>query len=533
MSPINVNRLEYELKEHPDKHFVMYLLNGIRFGFDTLVSILDLPTFECKNLLSAIRDPESVDMLLKQEIDKGYVKGPFSSPPFETYRVSPIGIAEGKYSGKKRLILDLSSPHEHETHESINSLIDKEVCSLSYVKIDDAIRAIKHFGKQTILNKTDMTDAFKQLGIRKDQHHLYCMKWKNNYYHYVRLCFGSRSSPCIFDNLSRAICWIAKENYGIPVILHLLDDFLTIQPPDSCGFRTMALITLIFNRLNIPISKKKTVGPTCTIEYLGIILDTVSFEARLPNEKVERISNFIDSFLHKKSVTKRELLQLLGHFNFAARIIRPGRSFVSYLIKLSTKVDKLHHYISLSKDCRTDLIMWRDFLKGWNRVTFFYDEHITLASDIELYTDAASNFGFGGFFQGKWFSSTWPSELSTSLDSDMSMAFRELYPIVVASLLWGHLWNKKRIMFHCDNEAVVNIVNKGRSKVLDIMKLMRTLTWLSVKQNFTIQCQHIPGVKNVIADSLSRFDFQTFQKAAPAAETVPTPCPKSWQVMWN
>ena len=61
----------------------------------------------------------------------------------------------------------------------------------------------------------------------------------------------------------------------------------------------MALITLIFNRLNILISKKKTVGPTCTIEYLGIILDTVSFEARLPNEKVERISNVIDSFLHK------------------------------------------------------------------------------------------------------------------------------------------------------------------------------------------------------------------------------------------
>ncbi|CAG2190878.1 unnamed protein product [Mytilus edulis] len=53
-------------------------------------------------------DPESVDMLLKQEIDKGYVKGPFSSPPFETYRVSPIEIAEGKYSGKKRPILDLS-----------------------------------------------------------------------------------------------------------------------------------------------------------------------------------------------------------------------------------------------------------------------------------------------------------------------------------------------------------------------------------------------------------------------------------------
>ncbi|CAG2254632.1 unnamed protein product [Mytilus edulis] len=84
----------------------MYLLNGIRFGFDTLVSILDLPTFECKNLLSAIRDPESVDMLLKQEIDKGYVKGPFSSPPFETYRVSPIGICKKAIFTTTSFILD-------------------------------------------------------------------------------------------------------------------------------------------------------------------------------------------------------------------------------------------------------------------------------------------------------------------------------------------------------------------------------------------------------------------------------------------
>jgi hypothetical protein len=47
------------------------------------------------------------------------------------YRVSPIGIVEGKYSGKKRLIVDLSSPHDSEEHSSINNLIDKEQCSLT------------------------------------------------------------------------------------------------------------------------------------------------------------------------------------------------------------------------------------------------------------------------------------------------------------------------------------------------------------------------------------------------------------------
>jgi hypothetical protein len=47
----------------------------------------------------------------------------------------------------------------------------------------------------------------------------------------------------------------------------------------------------------------------------------------------------------------RELLQLLRHLNFASRVIVPGRSFVSYLIDLSTKVKELHYYDNLRKQC--------------------------------------------------------------------------------------------------------------------------------------------------------------------------------------
>ena len=101
MSPIDVDRLGFELQKHPDRHFVEDLLSGLRFGFDTMVSTLELPIIECKNLLSAVRDPEIVDSLIEQEVQKGYIKGPFDAPPFSVYRVSPIGIAECKYSGKK------------------------------------------------------------------------------------------------------------------------------------------------------------------------------------------------------------------------------------------------------------------------------------------------------------------------------------------------------------------------------------------------------------------------------------------------
>ena len=85
---------------------------------------------------------------------------PFTQPPFDNYRVSPIGVAEGKYSKKKRLILDLLAPH-NDTDLSIHDLIDKAQCSMSYVTIDDAVKIIMSLQKGSCLCKFDISDAFK------------------------------------------------------------------------------------------------------------------------------------------------------------------------------------------------------------------------------------------------------------------------------------------------------------------------------------------------------------------------------------
>ena len=124
--------------------------------------------------------------------------------------------------------------------------------------------------------------------------------WKEKYYFYVRLAFGCRYSPKICDTLSTAICWIIQNKFGISVLFHLLDDFLTIDKPDgntdhSEGLWTMPVLPLFFFKfLGIPLSPQKTVGPTLSLEYLWVILDSEALEARLPLDKVKRIS---DSFL--------------------------------------------------------------------------------------------------------------------------------------------------------------------------------------------------------------------------------------------
>ena len=166
----------------------------------------------------------------------------------------------------------MSSPHDDPLNSSINDLIDKDSCSLTYVKIDDAIKTIQHYGRNVLLCKVDISNAFKIMPIKDNQWPYFCVKWENKYYVYVCLVFGYRSSPKIFDTLSQALCWIATNNYGIETIFHLLDDILTVDEPDSCiGERTMALLTLIFGRLHIPLAQHKCTGPTACLEYLGII----------------------------------------------------------------------------------------------------------------------------------------------------------------------------------------------------------------------------------------------------------------------
>lgn len=146
------------------------------------------------------------------------------------------------------------------------------------IKKDDTINKIKELGKGSILCKTDICDAFKLIPVDPKFRPYLCVEWKNMFY-FVRLPFASRSSLKIFDHLSQAICWIAKNNYGIKNILHLLDDFSTIEQPNMIGEKTMALLCTLFKRLNIPISMKKTVGPTTSLEDLRIILDSEKMEA--------------------------------------------------------------------------------------------------------------------------------------------------------------------------------------------------------------------------------------------------------------
>ena len=256
-------------------------MDGFTNSFDTGIQELPSSTLECKNLLSAHNQTEITQSLIDKELEKGFLAGPYDVMPFPIYRVNPIGVAEGRYSNKKRLIVYLSAPHNDSLNLSLNQ---ERGILLTICKI--AIDIIKSSGVGSWMCKTDISDTFKLVPIHPSLWPYHAIKWEGKYYFYTRLVFGSRSSPKIFDSLSRAICWIASNVFNIKNILHLLDEFLAIDSPEFLADRTMALLLMLFKTLNIPVAPYKTVGPTTCLKYLGIILDSTSLEARLPVNKV-------------------------------------------------------------------------------------------------------------------------------------------------------------------------------------------------------------------------------------------------------
>ena len=513
--------MKFELRQHPDREFVENLVSGIQQGFDTGIRHVPAGIFECQNLLSARKDSSFVTDTLKQEVESGHIVGPFTSPPFEEYRVSPIGVAEHKFSKKKRLILDLSSPHDSNDTPSINDCISSSEYSMKFVKIDDAIRIIQFLGKGAWLTKFDIKNAFRILPIAPHQWRYHCIKWDNQYYFYVRLAFGSRSSPKIFSALSEALHWIATHNYGIQHFLYLLDDFLAIDPPTDHPPSSREKLQNMFDNLEIPLNCNKTEGPAHCLTYLGVGLDCSQQVAFLPQDKLTRIRQLLENYTSKKACTKRQMLSLLGHCSFAARVVIHGRTFLSRMFQLSSTVKNLYEIVAFTRECKEDIWMWLHLLREWNGVSMFHYSDYVPTRDLMLSTDSSSNYGFGAIYGNEYIAGTWHQHPTPV--SKHAMTYRELYPIICSCIVWGHLWTGKRVVFHVDNEGLVFILKKGSSYCPAINTLMRHLAILSTVHHFTYSAAWLSTDDNTLADLLSRGKFSLFQAMMPSAKRLITP----------
>jgi hypothetical protein len=171
-----------------------------------------------------------------------------------------------------------------------------------------------------------------------------------------------------------------------------------------------------------------------------------------------------------------------------------------------------------------DISWWLKFVHAWNGTSVFLEDNWTLSSVLCFAADA-SNAGMGAVYLKHWWSAPFnPAHLK------LPIAWRELFAIIVSCRIWGHAWSTKRVLIECDNQTIVHSVNNGSSKNPNIMSLIRDLFFIGSYFTFDIRLKHLPGVRNVGPDLLSRLKIIQFKQTFPGANANPTPIPPDYLV---
>ena len=107
--------------------------------------------------------------------------------------------------------------------------------------------------------------------------------------------------------------------------------------------------------LGLPLAPDKQDGPTTVIVFLRIVIDTVSQELRLPEDKLGRLLETVTEWKDRKVCTRREMESLVGILQHACSVISPGKIFLQRVISLLSLVKCQHHHIRLNSDFRSDM----------------------------------------------------------------------------------------------------------------------------------------------------------------------------------
>lgn len=313
-----------------------------------------------------------------------------------------------------------------------------------------------------------------------------------------------------------------QEVFCITDVSHPLDYFFFVGKARSelCQVALNTFLSMCAD-IGVPIKHEKTQQPSTCIIIYGIEIDSKLMIARLPQDKLKKISLLLADFKCKRSVTLQALQSLLGLLSFACSVIVPGRAFLRRLFDLTIGHTCPHYRITLNSEARADLRAWKEFINQFNGKSCFLFVPWVSSDSIKLYSDDAGvHGGFATVFGKKWIAGKWTPELSL-----LNITFKELFPITLAIEIWGKYLENHKILFFTDNAAVVDIINDTSSKDKSVMILVRRLVLASLKFNIYFRAKHIPGKHNKVCDLLSRFSFQEALSLAPWLDRQSTTIP--------
>ena len=147
-------------------------------------------------------------------------------------------------------------------------------------------------------------------------------------------------------------------------------------------------------------------------------------------------------------------------------------------------------------DLQADLNWWPHWLicgLNWRRIW-------PPSELINVHIDASSEAG-GDFCNGNWLYVHWPTDVPRI--SPHHINTKELAKVIMAAQVWCHTWANHHVVIHTDNKMMEAVINNATAQNSTCLDLLKHLASLAFQFNFTMRASYIPGVDNIMADTIS------------------------------
>jgi hypothetical protein len=345
----------------------------------------------------------------------------------------------------------------------------------------------------------DLSDAYLHVPIHPDHRRYLRFCHEGKVYEFLCLPFGLSTAPWLFTRIVTTLAAVAHKK-GMNLHTYLDDWLLRNQEKRSLSLQRDALISLTQHCGFLINFKKSSLEPTQDFVFIGVRFRTDLGIMLPPDKRIIDILDRTSSMKVATSVTARQFLSFLGLLNSAADQIPLGRLHMRPL-----QLFLLTQWKPVSRDLLHKIVLQHDLLQEvWN---FWTDrsrlqEGVSLEQktpDFTIETDASVQ-GWGAHLQGDQISGSW-----TSVQRLQHINVLEMLAMEEALFHWLPRFRGHVVQVLTDNSTVMYyIIKQGGTKSLSLCTLAwRILRWCK-NNNISLVVKHIPGKRNVIADSLSR-----------------------------
>lgn len=423
------------------------------------------------------------------------------------FRTSPLGLVPKTGSSKFRLIQDLSYPRDSDSSPSVNDGICSDDFPTAWGTFDDASRMLLALPPGAQAATFDIRAAYRITPIRPSQQNALCFTWKGVVRVDRALMFGLASSAGVFGSLADMVVAIALA-HGYGPICKWVDDFLVIRLPGQQW--TEDDFTHATGKLGYPWAPEKTRPFALQQRYLGFIWDLARRTVALPQDKFSEVIDMLQLWTTSADTfSAKDCARLHGklvHISAIFPLIRPFLRSAAHLYSMFRSPRARLH---LPTPVRQDLLWTLDLLQ---RLPNEIPLRQPTPQDVQWWGDASSSFGIGVTVGSAWGVWPWADSLRIGPGQEFDIAWGEAIAVEVGLLMAEHhgaTTAGARLLVRSDNQAVVAVVNKGRSASENTNTVLRRLFRHCADLRVALWAEYVPSRDN-IADALSRGDIEGF-----------------------